>query len=116
MPGGERARAGARIGRIDGGIGEAVKGHGGGASGEHGNHDPDKLMSGGKSRGRQHGSTKSEGEREDRVLPLDHFQSDAEVVEDGHGTIVEQQFSVLTKRNTLFVACLGRFQGGHFHI
>jgi hypothetical protein len=24
------------------------------------------------------------------MLPLDHFESDAEVVEDGHGEIVEQ--------------------------
>jgi hypothetical protein len=33
------------------------------------------------------------------MLPLDHFESDAEVVEDGHGEIVKEegssQFSVL---------------------
>jgi hypothetical protein len=53
----------------------------------------------GKSGGGEHGSAESEREREDGVLPLDHFEGDAEVVENGHGKIVEQegssQFSVL---------------------
>ena len=47
-------------------------------------------MGGGKAGGGQHGSAESERESEDGVLPLDHFQRYAEVVEDGHGKIVKQ--------------------------
>ena len=47
-------------------------------------------MGGGKARGGEHGSAESERESEDGVLPLDHFEGDAEVVEDGHGKIVKQ--------------------------
>jgi hypothetical protein len=48
------------------------------------------LMGRGKAGGGQHGSADSERESEDGVLPLNHFQGDAEVVEYGHGKIVEQ--------------------------
>jgi len=34
--------------------------------------------------GRQHCPAQSERQHEDRVLPLDHFECDAEVVKDGH--------------------------------
>jgi len=47
-------------------------------------------MGGGKAGGGEHGSAESERESEDGMLPLDHFEGDAEVVEDGHGKIVEQ--------------------------
>jgi hypothetical protein len=75
-------------------------------------------MGGGKAGGGEHGSAKSEGESEDGMLPLDHFQGDAEVVEDGHGKIVEQwsvvsvqcpvlssQFSVLRKAKSTALGC-----------
>jgi len=88
MAGGQCAAASARIGRIDGGVGEAIEGHGGGAGGQHGDYDPEKLMRGGKSGGGEHGSAESEWESEDGVLPLDHFEGDAEVVEDGHASRV----------------------------
>ena len=55
-------------------------------------------MGSGKAGGGEHRSAKRERESEDGVLPLDHFQSDAEAMEDGHGKIVKQngcQFSVL---------------------
>jgi hypothetical protein len=45
-------------------------------------------MGGGKSGGGEHGSAESEWESEDGVLPLDHFEGDAEVVEDGHASRV----------------------------
>ena len=45
-------------------------------------------MAGGKAGGGEHGSAQSEWESEDGVLPLDHFERDAEVVEDGHGSRV----------------------------
>jgi hypothetical protein len=51
MAGGEGAGASAGIGGVDGGVGEAVEGHGGGAGGEHGDYDPEKLMGGGKAGG-----------------------------------------------------------------
>jgi len=84
LSGGERASASAGIGGIDGGVGEAIEGHGGGAGGEHGDDDPKKLMRSGQSGGGEHGSAESERESEDGVLPLDHFEGDAQVVEDGH--------------------------------
>jgi hypothetical protein len=46
------------------------------------------LMRGGKSGGGEHGSAESEWESEDGVLPLDHFEGDPEVVEDGHASRV----------------------------
>ena len=100
-PAGKRASAGAGVGGVDGGVGEAVEGHGGGAGGEHGDDDPEKLMGGGKAGGGEHGSAEREGERKDGVLPLDHFEGDAEVVQDGHGSRV----SVLrtAKRRTVWV-------------
>ena len=85
MAGGKSAGASAGIGGVDGGIGEAVEGHGGRAGREHGDDDPKKLMGGGKSGGGEHGSAEGEGERENGVLPFDHFERDAEVVEDWHG-------------------------------
>src|SRR5229473_1261933 len=97
MSGGKGAGAGAGIGGVDRRVGEAVEGHGGGAGGEHGDGDPEKLMGGGKAGGGEHGSAESEGESEDGVLPLDHFKSDAEIVQEGHEEIVEQK-AVLSSR------------------
>jgi len=85
LAGGKRASAGAGVGGVDGCVGEAIEGHGGGAGGDHGDDDPEKLMSGGKARGGEHGSAEREWESEDGVLPLDHFKGDAEVVKNGHG-------------------------------
>jgi len=54
-------------------------------------------MGSGKAGGGEHGSAKREWEREDGVLPLDHFQGDAKVAEKGHGKIVRQlRFTVAT--------------------
>ena len=47
-------------------------------------------MGSGKAGGGEHGSAKREREREDGVLPLDHFQGDAQVAQDGHESIVMQ--------------------------
>ena len=90
MAGGKSAGASAGIGGVDGGVGEAIEGHGGGAGGDHGDDDPEKLMGGGKAGGGEHGSAESERESEDGVLPLDHFEGNAKVVKDGHGKIVKQ--------------------------
>jgi hypothetical protein len=45
-------------------------------------------MGAGKAGGSQHGSAEGKRESEDGVLPFDHFESDAEVVKDGHRKIV----------------------------
>jgi hypothetical protein len=47
------------------------------------------------------------------MLPLDHFEGDAEIVEDGHGKIVKQ-FSVLSSQNggTWAIKRLLPFSGG----
>ena len=84
MAGGQGARAGTGVGGVDGGIGEAVEGHGSGAGGNHGDDDPEKLVGGGKAGSGEHGSAEGEWESEDGVLPFDHFKGDAEVAEDGH--------------------------------
>src|SRR5271166_3310603 len=97
MTGGKGAGESAGIGGVDGGIGEAIESHGGGAGREHGDYDPKKLVGGGKTGGGEHGSAEGKWESEDGVLPLDHLESDAEVVKDGHRKIV-RQFSVLSSR------------------
>ena len=90
MAGRKGASASAWIGSVDGGIGEAIEGHGGGAGGDHGDYDPEKLMSCGKSRGGEHGSAESEWESEDGVLPLDHFKRYAKIAENRHEKIVTE--------------------------
>ena len=52
-------------------------------------------MRGGEAGGGEHGSAEGEGKSEDGVLPLDHFEGDAEVVEDGHGSRVSVLGSVV---------------------
>jgi hypothetical protein len=48
------------------------------------------------------------------MLPLDHFEGDAEIVEDGHGKIVKQfsvlssQFSVLSSQFSVLSSQNGR--------
>ena len=84
MAGGKGARARAGIGGVDGRVGEAIEGHGGGAGGYHGDDDPEKLVGAGKARSGEHGSAERKRERKDGVLPLDHFEGNAKVVEDGH--------------------------------
>ena len=85
---GNSAGTGTRIGGIDGSVGEPVESHGRGAGGKHRDDDPYKLMRTREARSGEHGSAESERESEDGVLPLDHFEDDAEVVEDGHGSRV----------------------------
>ncbi len=90
MSGGQGAGAGARVGGVNRGVGPAVKSHGGGPRSNHGNHDPDQLMNGRQSPGREHGAAEREWQREHGVLPLDHLQRHAQVVKDRHATIVKQ--------------------------
>ena len=47
-------------------------------------------MQSGKAAGGEHRTGKGEGQREDGVLPLDHFQSRAEVVKNGHSFILAE--------------------------
>src|SRR5580692_9703407 len=54
------------------------------SSRDHGDDDPDQCVSAGEAVCRQHGSAEREGKHEDRVLPFDHFESYAQVVENGH--------------------------------
>ena len=120
MSGGKSAGAGARVGGVDGGVGEAIEGHGGGAGGEHGDDDPEKLMGGGKAGSGEHGPAESEGEGEDGVLPLNHFESDAEIVKEGHGddcrtcvgAVLSSQFSVLSKSTRRFLSRAVKHGGG----
>jgi len=51
IAGGKSASASAGIGGVNGDVGEAIEGHGGGAGSEHGDDDPEKLMGGGKAGG-----------------------------------------------------------------
>jgi len=106
MAGGESAGAGARVGGVYGHVGKAVEGHGGGPSREHGNDDPEKLMRCGKAGSGEHGSAEREWESEDGVLPLDHLERDAEVVENGHREIVRQMRAAVSK----WRSAIGSFQ------
>jgi len=47
-------------------------------------------MNRGESPGREHGSAQRKRERKNRVLPLDHLQRHAQIVQDRHGSIVMQ--------------------------
>jgi hypothetical protein len=47
-------------------------------------------MGRGKAGGGEQGSAKREWESEDGMLPLDHFEGDVEITEEGHGKIVRQ--------------------------
>ena len=100
MAGGQRTTASARIGSVDGGVGESIKSHGGRAGGEHRDDDPEKLMGSGKAGGGEHGSAKSEWKGKNGVLPFDHLERDAKVAESGHETIVKQ-LAVLSFRFSL---------------
>jgi len=84
MTRGQGTRTGARIGGINDGIGKPVESHGGGAGGQHGDHDPEKLMRRGQAGSREHRAAESEGESEDGVLPLDHFERHAQIAKNGH--------------------------------
>ena len=87
---GNSAGTGTGIGGIDGSVGEPVESHGRGAGGEHRDDDPYKLMRTGKAGSGEHGSAESERESEDGVLPLDHFERNAQVAQDGHRKFVRQ--------------------------
>jgi len=79
---GQRAILRARICGVVAQVGDAVHGHGGGARANHGDDDPRELPGDGAWRGPggasgalgEKGADKGEGEREDGVLELDHFE------------------------------------------
>ena len=75
------ADGGARIQRVDIGINEAVEGHGGRAGGDHGNTDPCEGAEGWNAVGGDDGAGEPEGESEKGMLPLDHVESYANVME-----------------------------------
>lgn len=58
-------------------------------------------MGGGQAGGGQHGSAEGERESEDGMLPLDHLERDAEIVEDGHGSNVSVLSSQWSERKEL---------------
>ena len=91
MTGRQGARAGAGIGCIDCGIRPAVKSHGSGSRSDHCDNDPEKLVKWGPTAGSEHRSTQRKRKREDGVLPLDHLQRDAQVVQHRHESIVMQR-------------------------
>ena len=78
--GGQGADRGARIQRVDVGIGKAVEGHGGRARGDHGYADPAEGAQGRNPVGGNHGAGESKGKREEGMLPLDHIESYANIM------------------------------------
>ena len=90
LAGRKGARGGARVGSVNANIGQAVEGHRSGTGCHHGHHDPDQLPGTGPSACREHGAAKCEGESEDRVLPLNHFQRDAKIPNNSHIPIVKE--------------------------
>src|SRR5205085_11414738 len=85
---------------------------------------------------RQHGAAKSEGERKDRVLPLDHFQRGGGAAQNAHTIILGDRNEIRStktkyevkgrKRNTstfalrtsyfLSVLCAGLFAAGNHQL
>ncbi len=60
-------------------------------------------MGAGQTGGGEHGSAKRERESEDGMLPLDHFEGDAEVAEEGHGKILRQNICWLPTRLQVYL-------------
>src|SRR6202451_3324446 len=85
--------AGAWVGGVDGCIGQAVEGHGGGARRDHGDHDPRELTDGRYASSCEHRAAESEGERENGVLPLDHFQGQTQAAKYGHKKILMHRWT-----------------------
>ena len=85
--GGQMAHAGARVAGVQIGIHQAVEGHGGGARGYHGHHDPGQLH-GARARVKsllaegQQGAGERERQSEDGMLELDHFERKAQALEE----------------------------------
>jgi len=86
----QSACARAWVGGVDGGIGPPIECHRGGSRSHHRNNDPGELVRRRNSSGGEHRAAEREREREDRVLPLDHFKRQPEIVQDSHASIVKQ--------------------------
>src|SRR5208337_5249214 len=59
----QSASCGARIGRVNRGVGQAIEGHGGGTRRDHGDDDPPQLPPRRQTSGGQHGSAERKRER-----------------------------------------------------
>ena len=70
---------------VSGGVGHAVEGHGSRAGRDHGDDDPSQLMRSGQASSGEHSARERKREREDGMLPFDHLERDAQVVEQEHG-------------------------------
>ena len=79
MTGGKSPRARGRIRGVNRSIRPAVECHCCRPGSHHGNNDPEQLMERRKAASGEHRATEGEGERENRVLPLDHLQGDAKI-------------------------------------
>src|SRR5205823_14766105 len=104
------ACAGARIEGIELRIRQAIKCHGCRARTHHGDHDPGELPSRRNSGSRQHGAAKRKREREDRVLPLDHFQRGGGAAQDAHAAILGDEMRWEVKRTKYKVRSRCRWQ------
>ena len=103
MSGGQSPGAGARIGTVDRGIGPTVECHRSGSCRDHRNHNPYQLMRGRKTSSSKHCSAEGKRERKDRVLPLDHLQRDAQIMQNRHESIVMQVWiSIFGPRSRLW--------------
>lgn len=98
MSGRQRASASAGIGCIDARVSQTVEGHSRGPRSHHCDDDPNKLMPSGQPRCGEHGPAQRKWESENRVLPFDHFQRDAEGVKNTHRKIVRQEWNSLSSQ------------------
>ena len=74
----------AGIGGVDSNISETVEGHRCRTRRDHSDNDPGQLTSARQAIRRQQGAAQRERESKDRVLPLDHLQSYAQIPQDRH--------------------------------
>jgi hypothetical protein len=82
VAGGDGAVGGARVSSVEAGVGPAVEGHGGGTGSDHAEDDEAEGAERRPAVGGEDSARKSEREREDRVLPLNHLERNARTAED----------------------------------
>src|SRR5262249_17989883 len=88
---GNRTSCGTRISRVNLRVSQTVECHGGRSRGNHTYQNPSQLRQPRHTARSQHGATKCKGKGKDRVLPLDHLESDGNAAEDAHRLLKHEE-------------------------
>ena len=82
------------------GLAAAIERHCGGTSGDHRDYDPSYLPETGRPPGSQNRAAQRKWQGKYGMLPLDHFQSCAQIFQQGHKLIVKEKFGVRRKMDS----------------